>query len=102
VQRLSDLTEPFASDVPRYRTSAWRDAFERSDLFTPLERAQFPYEHEVDAETMVARMSSISWIAVLPDDTRVPLLAQMRELFDELPARFPVPYHTDLWWCRAR
>jgi SAM-dependent methyltransferase len=102
VERLAELTEPYARDVPRYRMSAWRDAFERNELFTPLELAQFPYEHEVDAETMVARMSSISWIAVLPDEERLPLLAQIRALFDELPARFPVPYHTDVWWCRAR
>lgn len=102
LERLSQLTEPYAKDVPRYRTSRWREAFDRSALFSPLELARFPYQHEVDADTMVGRMSSISWIAILPDAERADLLARIRALLDELPPRFPVPYHTDVWWCRAR
>jgi hypothetical protein len=51
---------------------------------------------------MVERMSSISWIAVLPDRERSRLLDRVRALFDGMPERFPVPYHTELWWCRAR
>jgi hypothetical protein len=23
-------------------------------------------------------------------------------LFDGMPERFPVPYRTDVWWCRLR
>ncbi len=104
VQRLAEITEPFArrSDVPRYRTSAWREAFEASDLFGPLERRQYPFEHEVDARTMVERIASISWISTLPDSEREDVLRRVEALFVDMPERFPVPYHTDLWWCRAR
>jgi SAM-dependent methyltransferase len=101
VQRLADLTEPYRKDVPAYRTQEWRRAFVTSDWFGPLELRTYPFEHEVDAETMVERMASTSWIAVLPDPVRSGLLAQVRALFDGMPERFPVPYHTELWWCRA-
>lgn len=99
--RLADLTEPYRKGGPKYRDDAWRTAFEATTLFTPLEFRSFPFEHEVDADTMVERMASISWIAVLPEGERLPLLSRVRALFDGMPQRFPVPYHTDVWWCRA-
>ena len=103
VKRLAEITEPFAgTDIPRYRTSAWREAFEASDLFGPLELRQYPFEHEVDARTMVERIASISWICNLPDEQRRDVLRRVEALFVDMPPRFPVPYHTDLWWCRAR
>ena len=100
--RISELTERYRRDTPAYRTSEWRRAFEATDLFGPLEFRSYPFDHEVDADTMVTRLSSISWIAVLPDAERTRLLDQVRAVFDGMPARFPVPYHTELWWCRAR
>ncbi|MGH9225872.1 MAG: class I SAM-dependent methyltransferase [Acidimicrobiales bacterium] len=101
LERLADLTEPYRRDVPTYRDGTWRDAFDRADLFTPLEHRAFPYEHEVTATVMVERMASISWIASLPDGERAGLLHRVAAIFDGMPDRFPVPYHTDVWWCRA-
>jgi SAM-dependent methyltransferase len=102
VERLAALTERYCAGVPRYRMGEWRRPFEASELFGPLEFRSYPFQHEVDADTMVERISSISWIAVLPDAERARLLDQVRALFDGMPDRFPVPYHTELWWCRAR
>ena len=101
VERLAELTESYRQDVPTYRDGRWREAFDRTELFTPLEHAVFPYEHEVDAPTMVERMASISWIASLAADQRSALLRRIEAVFDGMPERFPVPYHTDVWWCRA-
>jgi SAM-dependent methyltransferase len=102
VHRLAEITEPHATDVPRHRTGAWREAFETTARFTPLEHRQFAFEHEVDADTMVDRIRSISWISVLPEQERDDVLGRVRRLFEGMPARFPVPYHTELWWCRLR
>ena len=100
VQRLAELTEPYRTEAPTYRDGTWRRAFETTTLFTPLELRQYPSDHEVDADTMVDRMASISWIACLPDRERHALLDRIRALFDGMPPRFPVPYHTDVWWVR--
>lgn len=109
VERIAEITEPLANPgvpatqaAPRYRTGEWRRAFGTTDRFTPLEHRRYAYEHEVDADTMVGRIGSISWIASLPDDQRADVLARVRAVFDGMPDRFPVPYHTELWWCRAR
>jgi SAM-dependent methyltransferase len=102
VKRLADITEPHATDVPRYRTSAWREAFDASDWFGPLEFRQYAFEHEVDAETMLERIASISWISTLSEDLRRDVLERVEALLAGMPPRFPVPYHTELWWCRAR
>lgn len=102
VERLSEITEPHAGDVPRYRTSAWREPFATTDLFEPLEFRQYAFEHEVDAGTMVERIRSISWISTLPEAERDDVLAAVEALFVDMPSRFSVPYHTELWWCRAR
>jgi SAM-dependent methyltransferase len=102
VERLAEITEPYAVDIPRYRTSDWQEAFATSDRFGPLELRQYAFEHEVDAQTMVDRVASISWICSLPEDERDQVLERVAALFADLPPRFPVPYHTDLWWCRAR
>ncbi|HEV3495602.1 MAG TPA: methyltransferase domain-containing protein [Actinomycetes bacterium] len=100
-QKLAELTEPYRSGGPKYRDGKWEEAFAATTLFTPLEKQEYPFEHDVDAETMVERMASISWIAVLPDAERLPLLDRIRALLADMPERFPVPYHTELWWCRA-
>ena len=93
-QRLADLLEPYRVDVPTAREGAWRAPFES------LERRDYPFSHEIDAETMVSRVASISWVGVLPDDERQRLLDRVRALFDGMPDRFPIPNHTELWWCR--
>jgi SAM-dependent methyltransferase len=101
VARVADITEEYAPEMPRYRTGRWREGLEASPLFGPLEGATYPHEHEVDAPTMVDRVASISWIAILPDAERGRALERVRRALDGLPERFPVPYHTDVWWCEA-
>lgn len=101
VRRLAEITEPHAH-APRYRTGRWRRPFETTPRFTALEHRRFAFEHDVDVQTMVDRIASISWIAVLPDGERAQVLERVRAVLDGMPGRFPVPYHTELWWCRAR
>lgn len=99
VDRLVEMTEPYRGDVPTYRDGRWRDAFDRTTLFTPLEHRRFDSDHEVDRATMLERMASISWIASLPDGERAALLGRLARLFAEVPDPFVVPNHTDVWWC---
>ena len=101
VVRLGELYEPYRHDVPTYRGGEWKAAFESTTLFGPLRHRSHPYVHDTDAPTMVERIASISWIAALPEAERAALLDRVRALLDELPDRFPVPYRTDVWWCRA-
>lgn len=101
VRRVGDLTDAHAPAMPRFRTGEWRRAFGGDSGFGPLQSARVPHVHEVDAPTMLGRIASISWIAGLPEGDRRRLLDEVRAVLDDLPERFPVPYHTELFWCRA-
>ena len=90
------LSNAFTPD----RAAVWDGAIEAAGVQVKVQHD--PTDGFADPDTMVARMSSISWIAVLPDAERIPLLDRVRAVFDGMPPRFPVPYHTELWWCRAR
>jgi SAM-dependent methyltransferase len=94
VARLSEIIEPYRGDVPRYVSRRWQRAFEMTTLFGPLEERQFPYSHEMDADTLVTRVASISFVAALPAAERGRVLALVRELAEGLPERFALPYRT--------
>jgi len=93
-RRLSAIVDPYRGDVPAYATSAWRRAFEESALFSPLEERRFQHVVEADVEGLVARVASISFISVLPDDERERVLERVREL-----GPGPLEHVTDVYWC---
>jgi SAM-dependent methyltransferase len=104
VRHLAEIVEAYRGRAPRVASGLWKEAFERTELFTPLERARFSFVHEVDAETVVARVTSISFIAALAPRVREGVAAQVRELVATHPqtrgrARFPLGYRTGVYWC---
>jgi SAM-dependent methyltransferase len=69
------LTAAFAAVLARYRAHApvgyaWWEAYDRADLFTPIELRTFANVQELDAETIADRLVSESSIAVLPEEQR--------------------------------
>jgi SAM-dependent methyltransferase len=104
VAALTEIVEPYRGNAPAYRREAWREAFERTTLFGPLEHRRFRLEHELDREGIVARVTSVSFIAALPDDERKRIAERVRELLASDPAvrgreRVVLPYRTDVFWC---
>ncbi len=104
VAQLAEIIEPRRGTAPRYVSGAWRAAFEKTDLFTPLAAEHFSHLHEVDAEGVVDRLLSISFIAALTREEREQVGEQVRRLLAEHPetrARetFRLPYRTDVYWC---
>ncbi len=68
-------------------------------LFTPPERAEFPYRQTVDAEGLVDVVASRSYVIDRPDDERADLLDAVRHLartHPDLAGRdtFEMPYRT--------
>jgi SAM-dependent methyltransferase len=93
-RELSAIVDPYRGDAPAYGTGAWREAFDRTRLFTPLEERHFPYAVEADGETLVARVTSISFIAVLPEEERARVVDRVRALGAGV-----LEYETDVYWC---
>ena len=65
--------------------------------FTAAERYDSTYEQPMDADTLVARVLSTSYLATLAPDVRDELAGQVRKLVEPLGASFPLPYVTTAW-----
>jgi SAM-dependent methyltransferase len=100
VAELTRIMEPHRGDAPRAASGAWREAFERTVLFEPLEAATFRHVHELSVEGLVARVASVSFIAALPEPDRIRVLAEVRELADG--STVELPYRTEVYWTTRR
>jgi SAM-dependent methyltransferase len=100
VAELTRIMEPHRGDAPRAASGAWREAFERTVLFGPLETATFRHLHELTAEGLVARVASVSFIAALPEARRAQILDEVRELVHAPTVE--LPYRTEVYWTTRR
>jgi SAM-dependent methyltransferase len=91
-----------AARVRPRRKGSWRKAFSNTSLFLPLEDRYFPYQQELDVDTLVDRVASISYVAGLPDEERHEVLERVRGLVSGMPPRFVLPYRTRVTWCTRR
>jgi SAM-dependent methyltransferase len=100
VAELTRIMEPYRGDTPSAASGAWREAFERTALFEPLEAATLRHLHRLTAEGVVARVASVSFIAALPEVRQGQVLDDVRELVGAEPV--DLPYVTQLYWTRRR
>jgi SAM-dependent methyltransferase len=105
VARLSSIIEPHRAGTPGYAQGRWREPFDSTTLFTPLQHHRFRYLQELTPDGVVDRVASISFVASLPDAQRAGVLDEVRALVDSHPAtagRDPIelPYVTDVYTCR--
>jgi hypothetical protein len=98
IRRLTELIEPYRGDTPSHRSLRWRAAFDASDAFPTPELTSFPYVHDTTREGIVARVSSISFIATLAPDERELVAAAVRRLVPADQVTFA--YRTDVWTTR--
>lgn len=87
-----DLGDPFRSP-----SGEWRAAFTQSP-FAEIQEARLPNPQAVDREGLVAFFDSMGWIAVLPDDHRLPLLDEVRSLLTS--TEYVLPWETRVQWTR--
>ncbi|HEX5467921.1 MAG TPA: methyltransferase domain-containing protein [Gaiellaceae bacterium] len=107
IERLGDIINSYRGDAPRVASGAWKAAFDRTKLFTPLERARFSFVHEADFAAVVARVTSVSFVAALPAPEFERVVEQVRTLLATHPqtrgrTTFELPYRTGVYWCSSR
>jgi MOSC domain-containing protein YiiM/SAM-dependent methyltransferase len=105
--RLDEVIDRTDDGHPRFRTGAWREAFDRTALFDPLEDATFDYVQRGTAETIVDRVASISYIAAMPADRRQVVLDEVRGILASDPDTadaevVELPYRAHVYWTRPR
>lgn len=107
VERTQALVHEHVKGSPQQRTSGWAAELEQTGLFTPLQRDRFPNVVHGDLETLLARISSVSYVAALGDAERMRLLHAVREVVASDPetmeqTEIRMPYTTYVAWCRRR
>ena len=104
IEKLGAIMESYRGDAPRVASGDWKAAFDRTALFTRLERARFSFVHEADFAAVVARVTSVSFIASLPPAEFARVVDEVRTLLATHPqtkgrTTFELPYRTGVYWC---
>lgn len=84
----------------------WTAVVAAAGGFTPVQRAVVGWAQPIDAELLVRRAASTSFVSALPDDARAAALDAVRALADTHPDlsgrdTFGFPYQTVVYWCRS-
>ena len=74
----------------------------RGPQFEPADRYDTTYRQPMDVETLVARVLSTSYVAVLPADDRARLADRVRAVAEPLGPSFELPYVTVAYAARRR
>ena len=85
---------PYRGRTSTFQTGAWRAAFERTKLFGPFEERVFANEQSLDADRLVDRIASISFIAALDEKERTKVLRAVRALAG--PAGVTIHHNTEV------
>lgn len=112
-----DTREPWVAELSRLirwdERERWRVPYtvevdwaatlaEAGPRFEPTERYDTTFRQPMDADTLVARVLSTSYLAVLPAAERAQLADRVRELAEPLGATFELPYVTVAYAARRR
>jgi ubiquinone/menaquinone biosynthesis C-methylase UbiE len=87
-------------------TSRWQERLEQTGRFSAPSEKVIRHVVESDRDALLARVCSISFIAMLPADERAQLLIEVTELLDRHGVGAPgtalaTPYQTHVVWARA-
>lgn len=102
VAALSEITNRYEGDTPRYRTGAWRSAFPATG-FDLVDERHVRYDHVGTAEQVVLKRTlSVSFIAGLPADQRDEVEREVRALIARTPelarkGEVAFPYETSMF-----
>lgn len=106
VRRVTDVMDRYDARGPRYRSGAWRAAWDRTSGFAPLEKQAFPFVQRLDREAVLDRFTSVSFIASLDAERYAEAVAALRSLLDNHPqtagrAEVELPYLSEIYTSRS-
>jgi SAM-dependent methyltransferase len=79
-QAIDEIIERHRRDTPAYHSQRWAEAFEGSSLFALADRIEVPSEQRLDADGLVDRVLSISYVSALDDVERAGVESELRRL----------------------
>jgi SAM-dependent methyltransferase len=105
VHRATEILDRYDDRAPRYRRGAWREVWNRTAGFTPLEKQSFPFSQRLNRDTALDRFTSISFIASLETVRYAEAEAALKELLDTHPqtvgrSEIELPYQCEIYTSR--
>jgi ubiquinone/menaquinone biosynthesis C-methylase UbiE len=102
VAELTAILNRYEADKPRPDMETWREAFAETELFTPLEVQLFRHSQPITRESIVDRVTSMSFVILLEPARRQALIDEVQALMPASGAALDMPYETEVLWCRSR
>jgi SAM-dependent methyltransferase len=105
VDQLWSVMDRVEKRAPWRDHEHWREsALGDRPGFGPLHTAEFRHEQHLSPDDVVTRFESVSHVAVLPDDERAAVVAEIRGVLDTHPdtvgrTELSIPYRVDAYWC---
>ncbi len=104
VRRFGEILVAAAGRKPYEDSTDWPVVVAGAGGFGPLQRERFAYDQPIDADLLVQRAASTSFVSALPDGPRERCLDEVRQLTRTHPDlaghdTFVFPYLTDVFWC---
>lgn len=104
VAQLEGLIDDYQGETPRYKTGQWKSAFSSNpQIFSPLEKEIFSYEHEGTKETIIQRVLSTSFIAALPNAEKEKVKEKAEHILSQYftnSNKMIMPYITEIYWAK--
>lgn len=96
ISRYTHIIDEYAGDTPRYRTMDWRRAIETDERFALVSETAMENPTPVDADGVVARALSTSFIAASSAIDQERVVARIRRAVRDLGDRFEFPYRSEI------
>lgn len=90
------VIERYAGDTPRHRDMRWRAAIDADARFEAVDDWRLDHPRSMDADGVVGRALSTSFIAALPGDEQDRVAAELHAILAEFSAPFEFPYRAEL------
>ncbi|HJS94892.1 MAG TPA: class I SAM-dependent methyltransferase [Solirubrobacteraceae bacterium] len=96
-QAIHELTEPYRGDSPSHYDGGWRDSIASDGRFAAAGETKVPFEQRFDADGLVDRVASVSFIAALDDAERERVLGRVRSLALDAGRPLRLGYSTEVY-----
>jgi SAM-dependent methyltransferase len=105
--KLGAMINAHEVGTPNYKHVEWQRVFDGHPELTQIRHQRFEFSQPLDPETLVDRVLSVSFIALLPEPERETLATEVRELLATAPATrgravVDLPYRTDVYLVHRR
>ena len=94
---IDEIIGPYRGNTPSHARGEWRDPLSASGLFTALGEVEFSNDQIVDADGLLDRVVSISFIAALAPAEHERVVARIRELAAGLEPPIRLGYDTEAY-----